>query len=78
MGEHAPFAAQNDVAVLQRDLEPEDDAGRPRVGADENDARFADGFELALEERLFRLVRSHDADSDRRTRGIVGHVFNLP
>ena len=45
--------------------------------ADEDDAGLADGLELALEEGLFRLVRTHDADGDGRA-GVFGHGFRLP
>ncbi len=67
VGEDAPLASERRRARGERQLEAKDHAGRSRMSADEDDARFADRLELVLEELVVRLVRAHDANCDRWT-----------
>ena len=76
MREDSAFAPKHGRAARERDLETEDDASRARVGADQDDARLADGLELALEEGFLGVVRPHDAHSDGWA-NVVSHGFML-
>ena len=52
----------------EHELEPQDDALRPRLRAEERDARARQRLELLLEELVLRRVRACDADGDGRRR----------